>query len=301
MFGLQESPEQWLRRVEAQLGAGAGAHVPGLAGEPPGGASTFRFLDSMPEEVRETLGEFLTAEGISSDALLFQALKSDGKDGPPLLLQHARSELRAGPYTILRSACEAAGGLKEPAATPQAGQHPGPQLHHPVKPLGADDLPDFDRLQELLAEANLGSPLARALPAKSMTDECAIAASHHGVPDTKEIESVSGERPLAEAFLYRIRYGWAELLTGGACVADVLNVLFLMAQTALDKRQPADVAARAAVRHAATIRHEAFLEALQHQASGHAVESFGAFLARKNADIADRLLEEEGKKKGDKG
>jgi hypothetical protein len=131
-----------------------------------------------------------------------------------------------------------------------------------------EDLPDFERLQHLLSAATLGTPLARALPSKSMTDECAAAAAHNGVPDTREVENVTGERPLAEAFCYRIRYGWAELLTGRACVADVLNVLFLMAQTALDKRQPEEVAARAAVRHAATVRHEAFLEALQHQALG---------------------------------
>ena len=99
--------------------------------------------------MKDALSDFLAAEGITSDAVLHQALRADGKDGIPLLLERGRHELRSGPYTCLRSACEAAGGLRE-VAPPPAQHSERPRQPQSEKPSGADDLLDFDNYSVML-------------------------------------------------------------------------------------------------------------------------------------------------------
>ena len=94
----------------------------------------------------------------------------------------------------------------------------------------------------------------------------------------------------------RIRVGWAELLTGRATLADVLNVLFAMAETALDKRQPQSVADRAAVRLGAAIRHNAYLLAAPKETESQSLQVYGQSLQTEHPHPATRYLEEEASK-----
>ena len=98
------------------------------------------------------------------------------------------------------------------------------------------DLPDFLRLRALLESAQFGQQLPKALPARKLVDACDAAAAAGGPVKCDELHAAAGERPLAKALCSYIRQGWAELLTGRATVADVLNVLYVLGDVALDRR-----------------------------------------------------------------
>ena len=128
-----------------------------------------------------------------------------------------------------------------------------------------------------------------------MLDECASAATNQAPVQTQQLSSVIGDRPPSHAFLDRIRRGWAELLTGRCTTADLLHQLFSMSEIALDKRQSATVAERAAVRYVASHRHKAFLNSLCQGSETAALSVWGSTLSSENPHLASQLLEEESK------
>ena len=84
-----------------------------------------------------------------------------------------------------------------------------------------------------------------------------MAARRQGPIPCPDTASVSATRPLATAICELIRGSWAELLTGRCVPADMLNLIFSMAQVALDPRYNSGVAEVAAVRFATSLRHKA--------------------------------------------
>ena len=158
------------------------------------------------------------------------------------------------------------------------------------------ELPDFKKLRNLLDRAEFGEPLPRALPSKAQLAAGDAAARQKEPFPAQEIDTVSGMRPLAAAFRDRIREGWAELLTGRATPADVLNVLFAMSEAALDKRQPQAAAERAAVRLGASIRHSGYLKSLEEESEALSLQTYGCELQAEHRDLVTRLLDEEAAK-----
>lgn len=93
-----------------------------------------------------------------------------------------------------------------------------------------------------------------------------------------------------------IRMGWAELLTGRATPADLLNALWGMAEVAADARQPVITAERAAVRYGASVRHKAFRAALPKGSEESALQAWSEVLRQEHPYLANKMLEEEGAK-----
>jgi hypothetical protein len=168
----------------------------------------------------------------------------------------------------------------------------------PVAEISNNDLPDYKRFRRLLEQAAWGDPLARALPTKAALDLCDAAAADRGPMAVKELETVTGDRPLAIAIMERIRGGWAELLTGRTLPADLLNTLYSMAEVAADKRYSQAVAERAAVRYSAGVRHLAYLKSLPMSDEFGAMTTYSAALQSEHPTLADRLLQEESTKPG---
>ena len=261
-------------------------------------ASTTLSLDvllaSAPEAVRPEVHEFLLTEGIADSSALFEALSAGGSDGIPLLLERARPALKTGAYTYLRTACLHAGGL----ASGSSDLHATPKSSSPAAPASSqsDDLPDYRNLRKLLDAADFGEPLPHALPPKKVLDQCSDAAKHHSVVQQGLLSDAPRERPFARALMEQIRTSWAELLTGRTSPADVLNVLFGMAEVAADVRQPAAVAEKAAVRYAAAVRHEAFLQALPQSSETQCLQAWAEVLKKQHPYLIDKLLDEEAAK-----
>ena len=233
MFG-KGSARAWLQGLTAEAASrqpdeDLGESDQGLEG----------YLETAPFAVRAGLGEFLVGEGIGSIEALHEALGSSTPGCLPQILERGRERLISGAYSYLRATCERAGGLKElspPAA--HVAKPPNASSREAQVDAAGDELPDFKRLRSLLDSAEFGEPLPRALPSKSLLDSCDTAASEKGPHPAQEIENVSGARAFATAVKERFKAGWAELLTGRSTPADILNALFTMAETALDKRQP---------------------------------------------------------------
>ena len=164
------------------------------------------FINSAPDALQGSITEFLQGEGIDSIASLVDALSSSGADGPPLLLERARAHLITGGYCFLRAACKQLGGLPEPAPALKPTARPPPPS--PVAFDCAGDelhLPDYKRLRLLLEQAAFGTPVATALPSKSLLDSCDIAAAEKGPVPVKSLDKAPGDRPLAHAIQERIR------------------------------------------------------------------------------------------------
>jgi hypothetical protein len=129
-------------------------------------------------------------------------------------------------------------------------------------------------------------------------DLCDAAAAERGPMPVKEIDAVTGDRPLAIAIMERIRGGWAELLTARTLPADLLNTIYSMAEVAADKRYPQAVAERAAVRYSAGVRHLGYLKSLPMSDEYGAMTTYAAALQSEHPTLADRLLQEENNKPG---
>lgn len=123
------------------------------------------------------------------------------------------------------------------------------------------------------------------------------AAAHEKGPfPAQEVDAVSGTRPFASAIKDRIGAGWAELLAGRTSPADILNVIFALAETALDKRQPQAVAERAAMRLWAGLRHSSYLKSLAGESQTQALQTYSSELQSEHPDLVTRFLDEEATK-----
>ena len=239
------------------------------------------------------LREFLNAEGIPDAYTLASALSAGGQDGIPIIIERARKELRTGAYNFLRTASLQAGGLSSASALLNAVPKAGPPA--PSQPVDLDLL-DFRRLRQLLDKAAFGEPLGRSLPSKRALDRCAEAASAKSVVPVQQVDEAPESRAFAKAVVDTIQTGWAELLTGRATPADILNTIFSMAEVALDKRHSASAAERAAFRFGPSLRHEAFLAALPRASEAQVLTAWGEVLGKEHPYLATKLLEEETKK-----
>ena len=250
-------------------------------------------MDTVPNHLREAIKIFLGEQDILEDVDLFSALSSPDGRGPPLLLERARDELSSGAYMIIRSACNSAGGLP-----PQPDQRAPQAMHEPsatVPPAQAapSDLPDFLRMRQLLDSAAFGEPLKAALPLRTQLDECDAAARDQGPPRCSPCGRISGTRLLPKTICEMVQKSWAEMLTGRAVPADVLNVLYAMGQVAQDERFPTNVAEAAAVRYASTVRHQAYLEAMGQRTGPAAIQTWSKTLQTEHPYLAERLCQEE--------
>ena len=93
-----------------------------------------------------------------------------------------------------------------------------------------------------------------------------------------------------------IQQGWAELLTGRTVPADLLNLIFAMGEVAQDKRYTPQVAAAAATRLAAALKHEAYMESLSCKGEREALAKVSSVIQshkKDSSNLADRLLMEE--------
>ena len=291
---VQCSARSGLHSLAPRIGAGAGAARAQDDELEAATAGLEEFLKAPPA-ARAGLGDFLTGEGIEDVQALHEALRASGVDGTPQILERARTRLVAGSFTFLRSACEHAGGLSQ-AFAQQSQQHRFAAAPAPAAHPAPDDLPDYKRLRGLLDSAQFGEPLPRALPSKSLLDMCDTAATDKGPSPATELDTVTGDRPFASAVRDRIRQGWAELLTGRATPADILNVLFAMSEAALDKRQSQAVAERAGVRLAASLRHSGYLNSLARESEPQALQVYGAILQTEHPHLVTQFLDEEATK-----
>ena len=294
MFG-KGSACAWLQGMSADAAARAPAEDDEAASD---AAGLEKFINTAPFAARAGLYEFFVGEGIEDVHSLFSALKGSGTDGAAQILDRGRTRLISGAYIHLRTAAERAGGLQFSSTSTSGIGGPRQALPaaRPATASPGDELPDFKRLRSLLDAAEFGEPLPRALPSKTLLDACDVAAAEKGPPPTPEVETVAGVRPLATAFKERIRAGWAELLTGRATPADILNTLVAMAETALDKRQPPAVAERSSVRYGASLRHNAYLKSLSKETESQSLQSYSRELQSEHPDLVTRYLDEEASK-----
>jgi hypothetical protein len=253
------------------------------------------FILAAPQPLIEDLREFLGKEGIANSSILHEVLTSSDGDGLPMILERAKQSAKTATYTFLRTACKHMGSLPcQRVASPTAKS----AASAPVSDTSNNELPDYKRLRKLLEAAAWGDPLSRALPTKAALDLCDAAASDRGPMPVKEIDAVTGDRPLAIAIMERIRGGWAELLTARTLPADLLNTIYSMAEVAADKRYPQAVAERAAVRYSAGVRHLGYLKSLPMPDEYGAMTTYSAALQSEHPTLADRLLQEENTKPG---
>ncbi len=291
---MHTDADAWLRSLAghtllAEAGSLPPADMSGGLDASGATAAPTRFLADLPEKVAGDIGVFLDQEQLFTDQAVFDALSIPEPDGVPLLLLKARSQLTTGAYMALHAACITAGGIVHPTR-PQGGTLPTPGFSADTP---SPDLPDFMRLKQLLTDAAFGAPLPHALPTRKQLERCESAAKHGAAVQCEELAAAPGPRTLASALKLRVQEGWAELLTGRAVPADILNVLFAMSQTACDSRFPAPIAEAAAARLSASVRHDAFLAALQAGSGAAALQAYSKHLATDHPFLVQRLAEEE--------
>ena len=129
--------------------------------------------------------------------------------------------------------------------------------------------------------------------------EAAIrAANQHTIPFTHDMPSGKfpkewAERPLAHWLSQVVTGFWADTIVGAAGVGDCFNRISHVAAVAQDRRFPAAVAARAAIRYDAARCNGVCLDELKARSGDQVRACFREACETFDASAADRCLGEE--------